>query len=536
MNLFYEISSKKKKTNASCEDVVIIEKKENNNVLITIKALKDIKLLKGIYPTNKKFSLKDKLFFNGYQTWTDSFEISKRKLEHNVYRQKHIIVKKWALDKYGDATFYKYRLNKIHGYDLFYSKGKNEAFIYNLNYKNAYLILEYSRFNNKFVLISDVNNISLKAGEELTLFNFKMFDSYLDGLNNFNSDFNITNTNKIFGYTSWYNYYQNINEEIILRDLDAIDSRFNLFQIDDGYEQFVGDWLDINKEKFPNGLKPIIDKIHSKGLKAGIWLAPFVAEENSRLFKEHPEMFKRYPDGSFVKCGCNWSGFYALDLSRADTLAYIKKCLEYYKNLGFDFFKLDFLYAAGLSLYDGLSRSMAQEKAYQYLKDILEDKLILGCGATLFNSYQKFDYLRMGPDVSLKFDDVLYMRFMHRERNSTKKTIQNTIYRSFINNHMFNNDPDVFLLRDTNLELTTKQKEALVTINSIFGNVLMTSDNIATYDSNKKETLTKSLDIFNNATNKKFEKHGKNINISYDLYDKHYELVYNTKKGEILWK
>ena len=37
---------------------------------------------------------------------------------------------------------------------------------------------------------------------------------------------------KLFGYTSWYNYYQNINESIILRDLDALDSRFELFQID----------------------------------------------------------------------------------------------------------------------------------------------------------------------------------------------------------------------------------------------------------------------------------------------------------------
>ena len=36
---------------------------------------------------------------------------------------------------------------------------------------------------------------------------------------------------------------QDINEKIILRDLDALDSRFELFQIDDGYETFVGDWL-----------------------------------------------------------------------------------------------------------------------------------------------------------------------------------------------------------------------------------------------------------------------------------------------------
>ena len=46
------------------------------------------------------------------------------------------------MDKYGDSTFYKYSINRLHGYDVFYSKGKYESFIYNLNYKNAYLLIE----------------------------------------------------------------------------------------------------------------------------------------------------------------------------------------------------------------------------------------------------------------------------------------------------------------------------------------------------------------------------------------------------------
>ena len=535
MNLTYMVSSKIKSTNCSNEDILMIEKKENNHIMLEIKALKEVSLIEANYLTDFKFNKKDLLFFNGYQTWTDSFENNYLKLEHNLYRGKHLIVKKWALDKYGDASFYNYKLDKIHGYDLFYSKGENQAFIYNLNYKNAYLIVEFKRFLKKLELISDISNVSLKEGDSFNVFDFKMFNNYLVGYDSFKKDFSINNCEKIFGYTSWYNYYQNINEDIIKRDLKALDSRFNLFQIDDGYESFVGDWLDIDKNKFPNGLKNIVDEIHNKGLKAGIWLAPFVAEEKSKLFNEHKDWFKRYSNGKFVKCGCNWSGFYALDISKEEVKNYIKECLDYFKNLGFDFFKLDFLYAVGLSLYNNKTRSQVQEEAYQFLKDCLSDKIILGCGATLFNSYKKFDYLRIGPDVSLKFDDVLYMRKMHRERNSTKVTLQNTIYRSFINNIMFNNDPDVFLLRDENLELSKENREALITINSLFGNVLMTSDNIATYDNEKKELVNRALDLFYKSKNKSFKTNKRYIVVSYDLNDVHYNFKYDKKRGKLIW-
>lgn len=63
----------------------------------------------------------------------------------------------------------------------------------------------------------------------------------------------------------------------------------NTFQIDDGYQTAVGDWLSIDLKKFPSGMKHIADSIHSKGFQAGIWLAPFGAQKNSKLAAEHPD-------------------------------------------------------------------------------------------------------------------------------------------------------------------------------------------------------------------------------------------------------
>ena len=242
-------------------------------------------------------------------------------------------------------------------------------------------------------------------------------------------------------------------------------------------------------------------KIHSKGLKAGIWLAPFVAESESKLFAEHPEYFKLDIHGHPLKAGGNWSGFYSLDVQKEEVRNHIKKTLNHFMDLGFDFFKLDFLYACGLGQFEGKSKCQVQSEAYKFLREILKDKIILGCGANIINSYKNFDYLRVGPDVSLIFDDVGYMKLFHRERISTKVTIQNTIYRSLFNDHLFGNDPDVFLLRDENIGLLFEQRKALTKINALFGSLLLTSDNLGTYHEKQKLVLEEAIDIFYHASN-----------------------------------
>ncbi len=529
--IVYLVDGSIKKASSTNEDLEIISKSDGKRFFIKVKALKNIVLKRAYKDLDAKFDKNTLFFLNGYQSWTDTKEFIYKEHEKNVKKLPKFLINMFSFDRYGDASFYSYSKNKFHGYDVFYTKGSNEFFSFNHNYKNAYLIYEVYKKEGTISLSSDVNSKELKENEEFVIFDYSIYKNLKDGFEAFYKEFPQKEIEKEFGYTSWYNYYQNINSEIILRDLESLDNRFNLFQIDDGYEEFVGDWLKIDKNKFPDGLKPIVDKIHEKGYKAGIWLAPFVAEEKSDLFTNHKELFKRDSTSEFVKCGANWSGFYALDFENEKAKEYIKKCLQYYIDLGFDFFKLDFLYAISLPEYKGKTKSMVAEEAYTFIREILKDKLILGCGATLANSINRFDYLRIGPDVSLKFNDVWYMKFMHRERISTKVTLQNTIYRSIFNRHLFGNDPDVFLLRKDNISLSKEQKEALILINSLFGSVLMTSDNISDYDNEADALLEEAFDIFYNAKNVVYYRNGKYIDILYNLNGKQKRLVYNTRKG-----
>lgn len=531
MRIVYFKDGKKIVTEKANEDLSLETKVVNNRTTIVLTANVDLKLGQADDYLQFNVNFKDLYFLNGYQSWTDTKEYKLAKRLRNINKSPHIIVKLFALKQYGDSLFYKYSIKKSHGYDVFYSKGDFESFIFNLNYDNAYLIIELLKDKKIIHLISDTLGIKLKAGESVTLFDYCFYDNYEEGLESFYKYFPKKNVEKVFGYTSWYNYYQDINDKIILRDLEALDSRFNLCQIDDGYETFVGDWLDVDKNKFPNGLEPIVKKIKEKGFKAGLWLAPFVAETKSKLFQEHQDWIRKDEKGNNVMAGGNWSKFYLLDLENPEVVAYITKCLTHYMDMGFDLFKLDFLYSAGLANYDGLSRCQGQYKAYQLLRNVLKGKLILGCGANIINSYRSFDYLRIGPDVSLKFDDSLIMRTLHRERISTKITIQNSVFRSIFNDHLFGNDPDVFLLRDGNIKLTFEQRRALTTINALFGSVLMTSDDIATYDETKKEILANALDIFRNANLISYKIEGDDIDVVYELNGKKHQFTYNVKKG-----
>ena len=82
------------------------------------------------------------------------------------------------------------------------------------------------------------------------------------------------------GWSSWNTFALNISESIIKGQANAMVSKklkdvgYDHINIDDGYfggrDKTTGQLL-IHPTRFPKGLKPVVDFIHSKGLKAGIY-------------------------------------------------------------------------------------------------------------------------------------------------------------------------------------------------------------------------------------------------------------------------
>ena len=524
----YRIGGKLHKIKRSDSNLRIEKHMKDGRTTVVVTALSDLELEDAKIILPWKLTLKSLIMANGYQSWTETRQFAAGEHLNDLNLRPRLLERIFHFRNYGAQAFWSMPINKLMGFDWSYVTDPY-IFIGNYNYKNAYLLVLFERDLDRIILKSDVNGKALASGDSFTIYDYYAGpdkDGYFDHLKPLTDK-------KIIGYTSWYNHYQNINSQLILNALEKTEGPYNLFQIDDGFETFVGDWLDVDPNKFPEGLEPIVHKIHEKGLMAGIWLSPFIAEAKSRLVKEHPSWLSVNKKNKEIYAGCNWSGQIPLDLNKKGAVKYIRDVLRHYKDMGFDFFKLDFLYASNLKRLEGKTRAETAEFGYSILREELEGKLILGCGATLSNAFGKFDYCRIGPDVSLIFDDVAYMKLFHPERISTKVTLLNTIFRSELDGKAFLNDPDVFLLRDDNIKLTADQRKSLTLINALFGSVLMTSDNTADYDEKKKKLFEQALDLFENAKVKSFERRGKHRSIRYELRGETETLKYNIRKGTL---
>ena len=419
----------------------------------------------------------EKIFMNGYQTWTACPELDKWDRQHGVERVPKFLLEKYSFDRYGDYHFVPYsgKRGQSHGFSYcYFRRGKTYRLLASLD--------------------ETPGSLFFAEGTE-----DEVFDAWFAALG-----CRPRTTRRLAGYSSWYNRYQNIDEASIREDLNGCKTLFragDLFQIDDGWERKVGDWLEPDPAKFPNGLRPLADAAHESGFLAGLWLAPFVCEKESLLCKNHPDWLLQV-DGQPWCCGCNWSSFYALDIDHPEVQAYLKQVFDrVLQDWGFDLVKLDFLYGAAPFGNARESRAGRMQRAMALLRSWCGDKLILGCGVPVMPAFGIVDYCRIGCDVGLDWDDVWYMRLFHRERVSTKQSIGNTIFRRQLNGRAYGSDPDVFFLREENCKLTAQQKQTLARVNALFSGILLTSDMPSRYTDEMRRQYNALRELTDHAEN-----------------------------------
>ena len=491
LHLTYKINEKVKTATGSNEDFDVSINRGDSTLKVVLSPKAPISVLDFFVETKYNFMPESRFFANGYQSWTDSREFTSfDRMPDLGLIGKSIFGRVNGLKYMGDYTFARYdkRSGSFHSISFAYIRnGKEIDFFGSLTDRTGYTVI-YADMNNDTLRFSkDLEGVVIdKPYDILDLYITKgsydeVFDKYFYVL-----DIKPITTEKIKGYTSWYNYYQNINEEVILRDLKALNTQpdlVNTFQIDDGYQTAVGDWLSINKDKFPGGLKPIVDSIHLKGLQAGLWLAPFAAQKGSQLAKQHPDWLIKAPNGKPLCVGANWGGFYPLNIYNVDARLYIKQVFNHVLNVwGFDLVKLDFLYAACVVPMNGKTRGEIAYDSIELLRECVGDKKILACGVEQMPCFGKVEYMRIGADMALDWEHTLLRKNMHREDVSTPNAILNSVYRRCLNKRAFLCDPDVFLLRRTNIGFNPNQQELLAKFIKLFGEVLFTSDNIGEYN------------------------------------------------------
>jgi alpha-galactosidase len=301
------------------------------------------------------------------------------------------------------------------------------------------------------------------------------------------------------GWTSWYRHYTQITEDKIRHDLKGIQDSglpFRYFQLDDGWQTHVGDWLQV-KPDFPGGLAALSRDIRAHGLQPGIWMAPFVVSRQAELYRKHPEWLLRDAQNKPIRVGWNpmWGGwYYALDFYNPQVRDYLSGVFHVAtEKWGFELFKLDFLFAVCLAPPAGKTRGQVMHEAMQFLRDQVGQKALLACGAPLGTSVGTTDIMRIGGDIHLKWKHGLLTWLRHRERVDTLASLRSTLSRWALNGRAWANDPDVFILRTDGQHLTLIQQHTVLTINALLGTLLFTSDDVGAYTEEQNSELRDAL-------------------------------------------
>lgn len=499
----YKADNKIKTVERQNEDVSFDLRQSENGLKLTVIPKKQISDISFYLERNYEYQTDSRFFANGFQSWTDTKEFTRNEMMADVGLIGRGIFGKspFGINLVGNYTFVEQpkEYGNFHAFSFAYVRNdKNVDLFGSLNDRTGYTIIYADMNKNTLRFSKDVEGIKISEPYELLDLYFdnggydEVFDRYFAKMN-----VKPLTDKKIKGYTSWYNYYQNISEDIILRDLEAISKKtdkVNTFQIDDGYQTAVGDWLSINKTKFPNGLKPIVEKIHAKGWQAGLWLAPFGAQKGSKLACEHPDWLVKGKNGKPIMVGANWGGFYAIDIDNADARAYIKNVFDTVLNdWGFDLVKLDFLYATAVVPFHNKTRGQLAYESIDFLRECVGDKQILGCGVQQMPCFGKVEYMRIGADMALSWKHNFFRNLTHREDVSTPNAIHNSVYRRCLNGRAFLCDPDVFLLRRSNIKFTFEQQKVLAKFIKLFGSVLFMSDNVDEYDDEQLAVFNDTL-------------------------------------------
>lgn len=224
-------------------------------------------------------------------------------------------------------------------------ENQGDAYGYNLAYSGNFVIKTYIEQNNELRVTGGINDYDFSwelqpkekfsAPEAVLVYS----DQGIGGMSRAFHDFyrkylineRYVNASRPIVINNWEATYFDFDEEKLKTMIDSVvGTGIDTFVLDDGWfgernndTSGLGDWF-VNEKKLPHGLKGIIDYTHRKGLKFGLWFEPEMVNENSDLYRLHPD-WAVHAEG--IK-PCTGRDQYVLDLTRDDVCVYIIEAIS----------------------------------------------------------------------------------------------------------------------------------------------------------------------------------------------------------------
>ncbi len=361
-----------------------------------------------------------------------------------------------------------------------------------------------NRFSGQFYLsdsslqvVVDTEGLELKPGESWKLeeFTFRSGSDREELLTHLANRLSANHSPLRFpapptGWCSWYCFGPRVTAQQVRDNLSFIAANapnLKYIQIDDGYQPAMGDWLETGAA-FGGDVQGVLKEIKARGFEPAIWVAPFIAEENSNLFKQHPDWFVKDLGGKPLRSdrvtfgGWRRGPWYALDGTHPEAQQHLEMVFKTMRqDWGCTYFKLDANFWG--TIHGGSFRDPQATRIEAYRRGMeaiirgAGDGFILGCNHPIWPSLGLIHGSRSSNDIKRSWD-----RF--------KTTARQNLKRNWQNGRLWWNDPDAIVLTG-DLPLNEFQFHATAIFAS--GGMLLSGDDLTQISSERLEMLRKLL-------------------------------------------
>ncbi|MBR2365497.1 MAG: alpha-galactosidase, partial [Lentisphaeria bacterium] len=216
-------------------------------------------------------------------------------------------------------------------------------------------------------------------------------------------------------WNSWDYYRWTVTEEEVLKNAEFIASDPVLSKhvkriiIDDGWQYAYGEW--VHNGLFPSGMKKLAAELTGMGFEPGLWIAPGIVENVSRIAQMKYDMLAQGEDGvPAMMFNCMERRGFILDPTNDDVHKFWFELFDNYASMGYKYFKLDFL-ALLTTVPRVKNNSIPRGRYLDMLFDTVTKAVkgrakLMACGYPYLSGNPGTEAVRVGHDIHAKWDCI----------------------------------------------------------------------------------------------------------------------------------